>query len=259
MLPPIEAVTVCINYGDFLAAVAPFNRHHFRQWTVVTTPADEETREVCRQHDIHCLLSNDDKRDGVFSKGRLVERGLQHLSADTWVLHLDGDICLPQSFRFELDRAHLEDRKVYGVDRFMVRGYKQWQKLLATGYPGQVQRDHPHQPLLPKGYPLGSRWAGSDGYVPIGFFQLWHRKGGAEEWRGGRTKPYPRAHGTAVRTDVQHALQWDRRDRALIPELYVAHLESDGAYTERGKNWNGRKSPRFGPPFGLSGRGGDES
>lgn len=41
------------------------------------------------------------------------------------------------------------------------------------------------------------------------------------------------------------ALQWDRRKRALIPELLVAHLESEAAPT--GANWEGRTTARFGP------------
>jgi hypothetical protein len=150
MLPPIEAVTVCIGYDDFLTAVAPWNRHHFAHWVVVTTPADIATREVCRQNDIHCVTSDDNVRDGVFSKGRLIERGLQHLSADTWVVHLDGDICLPQDFRFELDRAHVSEDTIYGADRFMVRNFDDWKKLLLAGWPGETNRDHPHGVGPPK-------------------------------------------------------------------------------------------------------------
>ena len=42
---------------------------------------------------------------------------------------------------------------------------------------------------------------------------------------------------TAARTDVQFALLWDRRDRVLIPELVVFHLEPEAA--PMGANWNG--------------------
>ena len=49
MVVKIEAVTVCVNYGDFLAVTAEWNRHLFDQWVVVTTPDDELTREVCRK------------------------------------------------------------------------------------------------------------------------------------------------------------------------------------------------------------------
>ena len=49
----------------------------------------------------------------------------------------------------------------------------------------------------------------------------------------------------ATHDDVAHAIQWARRDRVLIPELIVAHLESEPA--KLGANWDGRKTKPFGP------------
>ena len=43
----IEAVTVCCDYGDFLAAVAPLNAPLFDRWIIVTKAEDAETRAVC--------------------------------------------------------------------------------------------------------------------------------------------------------------------------------------------------------------------
>lgn len=92
---------------------------------------------------------------------------------------------------------------------------------------------------------VGARWADiHQGYVPIGFFQLFHRD--SVMFEGVRQRRYPwHGHNDASRTDVQFALQWPRRQRALIPELVVAHLESEQAQV--GANWNGRQTIRFGP------------
>ncbi|OWK45741.1 hypothetical protein [Fimbriiglobus ruber] len=245
---PIHAVTVCVGYGDFLAAAAPHNAPLFDRWTVVTAADDAETREVCRQHRLHCLVTADHERDGAFSKGRAVERGLQHLPASGWILHVDADVVLPARTHDILARSHLDPAKIYGADRFLVRTHADWLRLLATGWPGHTFSDHPHAIAPPTGFAVGARWAGSDGYVPIGYFQLWHRTGGGEERHGCRTKPYPSGHGSACREDVQFALQWDRRDRQLVPELFVAHLESEPA--RRGANWKGRTTARFGPTSG---------
>ena len=243
----IDAVTTCVGYADFLRAVAPHNIVHFDKWVVVTSPEDRETQHVCREFRINCLVSQDVTRDGVFSKGRMIERALQQLSANTWVVHIDADVVLPGRFRDSLQRAHLKPESIYGCDRILVKGWDRWQKLLTSGWLRHPFNDHPHAVSLPDGCPLMARWVGPDGYVPIGFFQMWNRSGGGEEWGGSRTKPYPISHGTACRTDVQHGLQWDRRHRELIPELFVCHLESDGKH-DRGANWHGRKTPRFGPP-----------
>lgn len=238
---PVEAVTVSVGYGDFLELAAPYNLPCLDRWVIVTSPDDAKTREVCRRHRLTCIATNDATRDGPFSKGRLVERGLQHLSADAWILHLDADIVMPMRARKDLERAHLDPTKIYGCDRFRVPAPGGWERLKASGWLMNPYAGHPHSVTPPPGFDVMARWAGHDGYVPIGFWQLWNRVGGEEEWRGHRAKPYPQSHGNACRTDVQHALQWDRRDRAVVPELFVAHVETgDGSM---GVNWNGRTTP----------------
>ena len=249
---PISAVTVCVGYGDFLRESVKWDRHHFDKWVVVTSPTDEETREVCRANHLTCLVTEDGARDGEFSKGRLIERGLQQLPADSWVVHKDADTVLPARFRHLLDVAHLRPECIYGCDRYMVKSWEKWQALVAAGWVHSALLGHPHSVGAPYGLEVGCRWVGPDGYVPIGFFQMWHRTSGTEEWKGTRVRPYPLSHGSACRTDVQFALQWDRRDRLLIPELFVAHLESEPAPV--GANWKGRTTKRFGPEHKTVGK-----
>jgi hypothetical protein len=246
----IEAVTVCLNYGDFLAVAAEHNRGLFDRWLVVTAPQDTATREVCRQWDLDVMLSEEGTRDGEFRKGRLVERGMQLLSADCWWLHIDADVVLPTTFRHALASADLDAETLYGVDRVMVRSWAGWQRLLASGYLAR-QHDYHHRLRFPEGFPLGARWASpSAGWCPVGFFQLAHFS--AVEWRGTRQRPYPDRHGSACRTDVQFALSFDRRKRALLPEVIAVHLESEEA--PMGINWSGRRTRRFGPPAGPAAR-----
>lgn len=242
---PISFVTVSINYADFLDNTLKYNRLHADKYVVVTAPDDIDTRNVCRKYEVTCLVTEDHKRDGDFSKGRLIERGLQHLPAEGWVVHIDADTVLPPSFRQDIEFAHLDNTCIYGADRILVNGYNDWQKFLATGWMTNNHFGNPHAVIAPKGYRIGTRWCGPDGYCPIGFFSMHHRNGGEEEWCGIRAKPYPRNHGNACRSDVQMSLQWDRRKRVLLPEFYVVHLDSEES--EMGKNWNGRKSKYFGP------------
>jgi hypothetical protein len=74
------------------------------------------------------------------------------------------------------------------------------------------------------------------GYVPIGFYQMWH---------GSTGRRYPIAKGNAEHTDVLHSIQWDEQKRHLIPEIIGVHLMSNPA--PLGANWQGRTTPRFGP------------
>lgn len=242
----IEAVTVCVGYADFLAETVKFNAGLLDRLIVITEAADTETREVCRRHSLQVLVSEDHRRGdatdgGNFNKGRLIERGLQHLSADGWRLHIDADVVLPNKFRHLLNAAHLDERNIYGCDRVMVKTEEAWKRLQASHW---LAHDYHCRVSPPAGFQIGSRWAHHDaGYVPIGFFQLWHSS--EDQFRGSRVKPYPVHHNDACRTDVQHALQWDRRRRDLIPELLVVHLESE--VCRHGANWKGRTTKRFGP------------
>jgi hypothetical protein len=237
----VEAVTVCVGYHDFLAESIKYNNGLFDRWIVVTSPDDSKTRELCRKYSVHALVSEDHLKDGegAFNKGSLIERGLQHLSADGWRLHLDSDIILPRNFRNIIQTARLNPANIYGADRLMVKSREQWENLQKSGWVGN---DYHCRVDFPTNHDVGSRWAHKDeGYCPIGFFQMWHSS--EDLYKGARVKPYPTNHNDACRTDVQFSLQWDRTHRMIIPELIVVHLESEAA--PLGANWNGRKTKPF--------------
>jgi hypothetical protein len=242
----LEAVTVCAGYADFLRETLPLNRPHFDRYLVVTSPDDEETLDLCHDHNTEVVTTADFYRGGDdFNKGRAVERGLAMLSHRDWLLHLDADIVLPADFRESLEDADLDPACVHGADRLMVRGWDAWQAFKARG----ALRRSWHCAVLPRDLLIGTRWADIRyGYVPIGFFQLWHQS--ADVRKGIRLRRYPDTHQDAARADVKFALQWDRRHRHLIPEVLVAHLESGPA--KLGANWKGRTTQRFGPAADAS-------
>ncbi len=238
----LEAITVCVGYSDFLAETIPFNRPNFDRWVIVTSKADHGTRELCRRHGLPVVLTDEFYRDDhEFNKGRGILRGVDQLAGDGWVLHLDADVALPGHTRRALEAAHLDPECIYGCDRAMVQGWGAWQKLKHSGY---LQHDYHCRVRFPPSFPVGDRWAtDSYGYCPIGFFQLWNAK--TDMYRGSHTKPYPHRHNDAARGDVQMALQFDRRQRQLLPELIAVHLESEPA--KLGANWKGRTTKAFGP------------
>jgi len=237
----IEAVTVCVGYGDFLAATLAENLPLLDDLVVITSPEDDETRAVCRRQNVHHLLSEDHRRGGPFNKARLIQRALDQISGSDWILHLDADIVLPRQFRRMVEWAHLDPAVIYGADRSDVIGWDAWQRLKAGG--GWDNHSHETGHWFHPQLRVGSRWVSSlHGYVPIGCFQLWH--GSAANDGGRHLRRYPYHHGDAARADVQFALQWDRRQRQLLPEVIVLHLESEAA--RMGANWEGRTTKRFG-------------
>jgi hypothetical protein len=238
----LEAVSVCVGYSDFLRETAPLNKSYFDRWVIVTSKDDQDTMDVCHWLSLPFVTTDDFGRNGGgFNKGRGIQRGLDNLACRDFIMHIDADIVLPPEFPQALQMAHLEERKIYGCDRMNVTGWDAWKKVKESGY-----RQHGrHCYVLPHDrYGIGTRWASpTHGYVPIGFTQIFHAN--AVLHKGIWQKPYLHHHSHAARSDVQFGLQWDRRDRELIPELLVWHLESEPAGV--GANWNGRTTKPFGP------------
>lgn len=236
----IEAVTVCVNYADFLQETLPRLIPQVTRLIVVTTPNDKETIRLCRKYGVICrptdLLNKD---DDPFAKARGIDYGLAYCRQDSWILHIDADIAVPPLMKSWLEWTKLNEECIYGVDRVNCTNYDDWQKYkLETHDVGALQHDH-WCLVTPPTFPLGSRIAIRDyeGYIPIGYWQLWHGK---------HNRRYPLLQSSAERTDVLHAIQWESENRRLLPNFFVIHLESEPRAT-MGVNWQGRKTKRFGP------------
>lgn len=234
----LECVTVCINYGDFLEEIIPFNQDIFDKWVIVTDPNDRHTRSLCHKYSIQYCMTEEHTRNGKFNKGRCVARGLEMLDHHDWIIHLDGDMVLPRKTRLLLEAANLQKDCLYGIDRGMIKGWKEWEKFKNSS---RQQHHWQYMTQFPK-VPMGARYVTHrDGYVPIGAFQMWHAKHSVQN--GIQVKAMPYTQGHAAHYDIQFALQWDRAKRYLIPEIIALHLESED--NRHGKNWHGRKTGDF--------------
>jgi len=238
----LQAVTVCVNYADFLSQTLPANKAHFNHLLVVTTPQDKDTQRVCEYHNVECLTTNDFTENGApFNKAKGINVGLKYLSKHDWVLHIDADIYLPPLTRGILERISLDPKNIYGIDRMMCPNFDEWTKFITSPKPTHTGWVYIHPTVFPMGVRIGEYM--SEGYEPIGFFQLWHPNTTG-------VKLYPETHGAADRTDVQFAKLWPRKNRVLIPEIIGIHLDSeDSTVDNMGKNWNGRKTKPFGSGY----------
>ena len=232
----IEAVTVCVQYSDFLAWTLAWNKHQFDNWIVVTDSKDTATQQVCAYHHVRCIATDAFyDNDMAFNKGAGINAGLAALRGDDWVIHIDADIALPPRARemFE-QRASLDPMSIYGIDRIMCQNFEDWVNFIA-----EPELQHTNEVYVnSNAFPLGSRVAktDNDGYIPIGFFQLWNA-------RATDHLQYPMGSGTSARADMRFARQWARQNRHLIPEVVGIHLESEPA--PNGANWRGRQTRPF--------------
>lgn len=235
----IEAVTVCVNYSDFLAHTLPLNKHHFDHWVVITSREDRETQRLCKHHNVECLVTDRFTENGdKFNKAKGINEGLLYHSKREWMVHIDADIVLPPMFRQIVERMSLNKDVIYGADRLMCPDFKQWMEYVKKPRPIYDEWIFIHLNV----FPIASRVAdyNGDGYAPIGYFQMWHPL-------SSKQLLYPEEHGAADRTDMAFAKKWSRENRALLAEIVVIHLDSENATVkEMGKNWQGRKTAVFG-------------
>jgi hypothetical protein len=231
----LEAVMVCVGYADFLAWTLPYNKAQFDRIIVVTTPDDEETQAICEYWHVECVKTNAFYESGdKFNKGRGINEGLNKLEKDGWVLHLDADIYMLPRTREILNLLPLDPKSLYSIDRLNCKSFIDF-----ACYLSKPERHHGNNGMMGmNAFEKGARLLNldRDGYVPIGYFQLWNPVVSG-------VSVYPTEHGTADRSDTLFAYNWQRENRHIIPELVCVHLESEDC--QMGANWQGRTTKQF--------------
>lgn len=232
-MPKIECVTVCKSYADFLCWTLPFNKSMFDNMVVVTSTDDTKTQKLCEYHNVKCVKVQCEEE---FSKGELINEGLEHLDGDEWVVHIDSDIYLPPHFRQVVNKCLLDTNSIYGIDRVMCTSFREWIKFLMEPKLQYENNTFIFQPPFPLGVRLAIK--AYDYWTPIGFFQCWHQ--------GSKQLTYPTEHKLYARGDLQFSLMFEKENRRFLPEIYGIHLETLVDGKSMGANWNGRQTPIFG-------------
>lgn len=234
--PPIrmEAVTTSVDYGDFLAWTLPHNRHQFDNMVVVTTPKDKRTQDICQHYHVRCVQTEAFYQDGrAFNKAAAINVGLKSLKRDAYVVHLDADILLPPRAKEMIERSQPNPEFIYGIDRMNCPSFEAF-----TKYMSQPEQQYAGQAFVCfNAFPAGARLVVEQGYVPIGFFQLWHPKASG-------IYDYSETHqDKGNHSDMEHASLWPRTKRGFIPEIVAVHIQSESDGNET--NWRGRRSRPF--------------
>lgn len=118
------ALTICVNYSDFLAETLPQNRKFFKQFYVVTEEADTQTVEICKQYECTILFTTKTHEKGAkFNRAGLLhdaQKRVHRKHPDDWICILDSDIFLPDSFG-ALDANILPKSNIYGIPRHVYK------------------------------------------------------------------------------------------------------------------------------------------
>lgn len=185
----LEAVTISINYSDYLEKVVERNAALLDRWVVVVDPGDRATVELCRRHtNIQVVETTVAFEPGVhFPKGSMINEGLNALTTKDWVLLLDSDIELPRKLRSILTTARLDPECMYGA------AYR-----LLAGDDHVIEGIH-----------------GQDFIRNLGFFQLFH-------WR--RADQHPEESHDAGQDDMTFNRYWNTDEIKKIQDLTPIHF-----------------------------------
>lgn len=224
----MQCVIVCVDYADFLKWTLPSIVHQFDKTVVVTEERDIDTINLCKFYDVQYLTV-------AGNKGIKINAGLNCLDKTKWVAQIDADIYLPPQTINIIRHKQLDKQTLYGIDRCMCQSYDQFIKFLDG-----KQQVYSEKFFTVPPFPIGARLSQhyGKGYLPIGYFQLWHPLGSG-------VFNYPTDHedeGMYARTDVKHIYKFDKTE--LISEVLAIHLESE--VSTMGANWNGRVTTVFG-------------
>lgn len=231
----LEAVTVSVGFDDLLDITLGVNHPQLDSLIVITAHDDRKTQGVCNKHGVTCVQTDLFYKNGRnFNKGAAINAGFGYFQYHGWRMHIDADIALPDNFRRMLfNHTHLNKRTLYGCDRVDVIG-DEIERFLHVRH---RKPQHIHKALVTThDRPIGGRFVSPlHGYLPLGFFQLWHAD---------CQKDYPYSLGTAAHDDTMFSSLWPSANRTHLPSVVVHHLCAREPVW--GENWDGnRQQPRL--------------
>ena len=95
------AITVCVNYSDFLCWSIPISRKNFKDWIIVTDTKDIKTQKLANNYGLKLIVTDEFyKNNDNFNKWNGINIALDYLKTynkfkDEWILFLDSDIIIP--------------------------------------------------------------------------------------------------------------------------------------------------------------------
>jgi hypothetical protein len=207
----LTALTTSVDYADFLVETLPFTKEVVDRVIVITAPCDSETIRVATEAGADVFVTEAFFRnDAVFAKGSAINAALQHYKselADSWLLHVDADVVLPERPPLE----HIDKDWLYGAQRKAIVGKASLEYYRRTR---QIR-------MAPRSRRITR---------PIGFYQLWH---------GSNWQDYPTLSDNASWDDMEFIKLFAKY--ALLGIVY--HLQTPDL--RRRGNWDGRRTAQF--------------
>src|SRR5262245_41075293 len=111
----IHALTVSVNYSDYLALGIERWASGLASWTIVTDPTDEQTRALALRHGCNVVTTNlFYERGAAFNKGAAMEFAQQTMPWRDWIVFLDADVVPEPDWRRVIECDAPQPGNLYG-------------------------------------------------------------------------------------------------------------------------------------------------
>lgn len=209
----LRAIMTAVNYHDLLCITLPWNRHHFSEVTVITTPADAvNVSPIAEANNVHVLTTDLFHYQGApFAKWLALEWGLSQIGRKGWLCLMDADVLWP---------------KVAPLERILRPGYLY----------SPLRRMYPSIPKDASEIPPEDQWGNHPIHRNVnefaGYTQIFHADDpvlGSNPWH---QVDWKHAGGA----DSFFQAKWAPQNK-IRPDWHVLHLGTAG------ENWCGRVTP----------------
>ena len=209
-LSKIDVIIVSVDYNDFLPITLENNTKIFENITVVTSINDTECQKICERFNVNCVVTERMYENGAsFNKGKAINDGIKSLLNPNWILLLDADIIVPESFHESFKNNYTNINSLYVCNRVMFKEYQSYLNWKSgTGLKGQVSRLN-----------------------GIGYFQLFNINSNCLQ-----RIIYPENSNNAAGSDISFRNRFTEK-----VDLEIESIHLGISY----QNWNGRKTPEF--------------
>ena len=206
----IDVIIVSVNYNDFLQITLENNTKIFKNITVVTSINDTECQKICERFNVNCVVTERMYEDGAsFNKGKAINDGIKSLLNPNWILLLDADIIVPDTFTESFKLKYTNINALYVCNRVMFREYQSYLDWKS-------------------GSGLKSQVSTLNG---IGYFQLFNINSNCLQ-----KIIYSETSNNASRSDIYFKNRFTEK-----VDLEIESIHLGIPY----KNWNGRETPDF--------------
>lgn len=122
----LVAITICVNYADYLGTTLPHNVESVDRIYIGTSKTDEGTQELCNKYpDKVKVFLFDDETQIRYNRAKFNKSGLvryiqeyaHRTHPDAWILILDADILLPNDIKASVESHAVEKNSLYGMLR----------------------------------------------------------------------------------------------------------------------------------------------